>query len=105
MLSFKTSPLLLTWDLGVDTLKLIICLILIFHFQGTLVDTLREAQPTIFFGVPRIYEKMKERIEERSEQIRGLKRRLSNWAMKKGLKGNLRRQNSTKYILEAFFDC
>ena len=64
-----------------------------FHFQGTLAETLREAQPTIFFGVPRIYEKMMERIEERSEQIKGLKRRLSNWARKKGLKGNLRRQN------------
>lgn len=58
-----------------------------------MVNTLRDAQPTIFFGVPRVYEKMKESIEERSEQIKGLKRRLSNWARKKGLKGNLRRQN------------
>ena len=61
------------------------------------METLRDAQPTIFFGVPRIYEKMKERIEERGEQIKGLKRRLSNWARKKGLKGNLRRQNRYTY--------
>ena len=57
------------------------------------MNTLREAQPTIFFGVPRVYEKMKDSIEQKSEQIRGLKRRLSNWARKKGLQGNLRRQN------------
>ena len=61
------------------------------------METLRDAQPTIFFGVPRSYEKMKERIEERGEQIKGLKRRLSNWARKKGLKGNLRRQNRYTY--------
>lgn len=63
------------------------------HFQGTLLSTLKDAQPTIFFGVPRVYEKMMDSIQQKSEQIKGLKRRLSNWARKKGLKGNLRRQN------------
>ena len=74
------------------------CLPIVITFQGTLVHTLRDAQPTIFFGVPRVYEKMKESIEERSDQIKGLKRRLSNWAMKKGLKGNLRRQHRYQMV-------
>jgi long-subunit acyl-CoA synthetase (AMP-forming) len=31
--------------------------------QTTLIDTLREARPTEFMGVPRVYEKFKELIE------------------------------------------
>ena len=28
--------------------------------QGTLISTLKEAKPTIFFGVPRVWEKVKQ---------------------------------------------
>lgn len=33
--------------------------------RSTLVNTLKDARPTIFIGVPRVWEKMKEKIEEK----------------------------------------
>jgi len=32
-------------------------------FQGTLIENLKAIKPTFFFGVPRIWEKLKEGIE------------------------------------------
>ena len=32
--------------------------------QGTLLKTLVEAKPTLFFGVPRVYEKIQEKMME-----------------------------------------
>ena len=32
--------------------------------KGTLVETLKEVRPTIFFAVPRVYEKMMEGIKD-----------------------------------------
>ena len=40
----------------------------------------------------RVYEKMMERMKERGASLTGLKRRMSIWAKKKGLKGNQRKQ-------------
>ena len=31
--------------------------------KGSLVDTLKKYKPTIFFGVPRVYEKMMEKMK------------------------------------------
>ena len=41
---------------------------------------LREARPTIFFGVPRIWEKIQGRIEENGRKAPALQRRLLAWA-------------------------
>ena len=30
--------------------------------KGTLTDTLKEVQPTLFFGVPRVWEKIQEKM-------------------------------------------
>lgn len=57
--------------------------------KGSLGTTLKEVQPTIFFGVPRVYEKIMERMKEIGSTITGFKRTLSQWAKKKGLQGNL----------------
>ena len=48
--------------------------------QGTLVDTLLEARPTRFIGVPRVYEKMNERLVEVGSKSSGLMKMLGAWA-------------------------
>lgn len=48
----------------------------------------------------RVYEKIKERMEESSEGISGLKKTLVRWAKEKGLEGNRNREQ--KYILLPF---
>merc|ERR1711862_789425 len=42
--------------------------------QGTLLKTLVEAKPTLFFGVPRVYEKIQEKKNT------GLKKKVGDWA-------------------------
>merc|ERR1712045_71441 len=48
--------------------------------QGTLLKTLVEAKPTLFFGVPRVYEKIQEKMMEAAKANTGLKKRLSELA-------------------------
>ena len=48
--------------------------------QGTLVDTLLEARPTRFIGVPRVYEKMNERLLEVGAKNTGMKKLVADWA-------------------------
>ncbi len=43
-------------------------------------EVLRQARPTVFFGVPRIWEKMQARIEEKVRGASPLQRRLLRWA-------------------------
>ncbi len=45
-----------------------------------IVQVLREARPTIFFGVPRVWEKMQTRIEDEVRSAPALRRRLFQWA-------------------------
>lgn len=48
--------------------------------QGTLLKTLVEAKPTLFFGVPRVYEKIQEKMMEVAKQNSGLKKSVAEWA-------------------------
>lgn len=48
--------------------------------RGTLVNTLREAQPTRFVAVPRVYEKIYEKMMEIGAKTTGIKRVIANWA-------------------------
>ncbi len=43
-------------------------------------DNLKEARPTIFLGVPRVWEKMKAKLEERFAEAKGVKRALLDFA-------------------------
>lgn len=47
-------------------------------------DHLKEVRPTIFFGVPRVWEKMQSGIEAKLEQATGVKAALARWAMSVG---------------------
>ncbi|KAL9986588.1 hypothetical protein ACROYT_G000756 [Oculina patagonica] len=57
--------------------------------KGSLVQTLREVRPTLFFGVPRVYEKIMEKLKELGQSVTGMKRKMATWAKGVALKGNM----------------
>ena len=57
--------------------------------KGTLLATMQEARPTIFFGVPRVWEKIQEGMMEKGRQTKGLKRAVAQACKKAGLKHHL----------------
>ncbi|XP_070809871.1 long-chain-fatty-acid--CoA ligase ACSBG1 [Pituophis catenifer annectens] len=57
--------------------------------KGSLVEVLREALPSSQMGVPRVWEKMMEKIKEVSSQTGLLKRKMLSWAMSATLEQNL----------------
>ncbi|XP_063929421.1 very long-chain-fatty-acid--CoA ligase bubblegum [Zophobas morio] len=57
--------------------------------KGTLVDTLKEAQPTKFLGVPRVWEKMHEKMMEVAAQNGGIKQAIASWAKNQALEHHL----------------
>lgn len=48
--------------------------------KGSLIKTLTEARPTVFLGVPRVYEKIQEKMLQVGAQSGALKRSLGSWA-------------------------
>ena len=48
--------------------------------QGTLVDTLKHARPTVFFAVPRVWEKFEEKLKEAASQAPAIATKISTWA-------------------------
>lgn len=47
-------------------------------------DNLKEVQPTVFFGVPRIWEKFYEGITSKLKEAPPLRKKIANWAMSVG---------------------
>uniref|UniRef100_A0A0D9RBG6 long-chain-fatty-acid--CoA ligase n=1 Tax=Chlorocebus sabaeus TaxID=60711 RepID=A0A0D9RBG6_CHLSB len=56
--------------------------------KGTLVNTLRKVKPTIFMGVPQIWEKIHETVKKKSAKSTGLKKKVFVWARNTGFKVN-----------------
>lgn len=54
--------------------------------KGCLVDYLKEVKPTYFLGVPRVYEKIQEKMMEISHSNSKLKQMVGDWAKKTALK-------------------
>lgn len=48
--------------------------------KGTLVNTLLEAKPTRFLGVPRVFEKIHEKMMSIAAQTTGVKKMIATWA-------------------------
>lgn len=48
--------------------------------KGSLAQTLKEVRPTTFFGVPRVWEKFYDKLQEVAKSSTGLKKTLSTWA-------------------------
>ncbi|NWI48927.1 ACBG2 ligase, partial [Calyptomena viridis] len=61
--------------------------------KGTLVETLREVRPTAFLGVPRVWEKMEEKMKSIGMKSSAFRRKVASWAKGVGLQTNLKRMN------------
>lgn len=55
----------------------------------TLADDIKACRPTIFFGVPRVWEKMAETIQGRLAEATGTKAKMARWAMDTARQVNL----------------
>ncbi|NWR23726.1 ACBG2 ligase, partial [Emberiza fucata] len=72
-------------ELG-GTLRCCIC-------RGSLVETLREVRPTAFLGVPRVWEKMEEKMKSVGMKASALRRKVAAWAKGVGLQTNLKKMD------------
>ncbi|XP_078527296.1 long-chain-fatty-acid--CoA ligase ACSBG2 isoform X2 [Lissotriton helveticus] len=61
--------------------------------KGTLVNTLREVRPTAFMGVPRVWEKMQEKMKAVGAKSSTIRKKVAAWAKDVGLQTNLKRMN------------
>ncbi|XP_030353889.1 long-chain-fatty-acid--CoA ligase ACSBG1 isoform X3 [Strigops habroptila] len=57
--------------------------------KGSLVNTLKEVQPTSHMGVPRVWEKIMEKLKDASAQSGFMKKKMLSWAMSLSLERNL----------------
>ena len=53
--------------------------------MATIRDRLEAVKPTLFLGVPRVWEKIAETMKKAGAQITGVKKKVSTWAKAKGL--------------------
>jgi len=72
--------------------------------QGTLINTLKEVRPTRFLGVPRVWEKIEEKMREIGKENKGMKKMIANWAKQAAFEHHQERMagrpgNSLKYRL------
>ncbi len=52
--------------------------------KGTLNQTMKDAKPTLFLAVPRLWEKMEEKISDKTRELSNLKQKIFRWATKQG---------------------
>lgn len=55
--------------------------------QGNLVKFMLACRPTTFLCVPRVWEKIEERITAIGAETTGLKRKIADWAKSKAIQG------------------
>ncbi|XP_016423759.1 LOW QUALITY PROTEIN: long-chain-fatty-acid--CoA ligase ACSBG1-like [Sinocyclocheilus rhinocerous] len=72
--------------------------------KGSLIDTLREVTPTAHMGVPRVWEKIVEKIKEGISRCGYMKRKLVTWAMSVSLEANQRLPKDEKSFLFTLAD-
>lgn len=61
--------------------------------KGSLVNTLQEVQPTTLVGVPRVWEKIHERMVQIGAQGGSVKKAVAAWAKSHGLQHHLDKMN------------
>lgn len=73
--------------------------------KGTIVDTLRTVHPTYFFSVPRLWEKMYDKMQEMGKQTSGIKKVLATWAKQCGAEKNKNFQYGGSKAKPSGFGC
>jgi long-chain acyl-CoA synthetase len=68
--------------------------------MGTIVDNLKEIKPDIFSTVPRLLERVYDRILGKGKELPFLKKKIFFWAVKLGLKFKLHGENSKWYYMK-----
>lgn len=71
--------------------------------KGSLLTTLQEVQPTQFLAVPRVWEKMYEKMMQIGAQSGTLKKAIANWAKRHGLQHNVNKMNGYGLMLVSFY--
>ncbi|KAM6944715.1 long-chain-fatty-acid--CoA ligase ACSBG2-like isoform 1-T2 [Lycodopsis pacificus] len=66
--------------------------------KGSLVNTLKEARPTCFLGVPRVWEKMQEKMKAVGAKASPMKRTVAGWAKSIGLRYNYSVMNGENQV-------
>lgn len=61
--------------------------------KGSLVDTLKDVRPTRFLGVPRVWEKIHEKMMAVAASNGALKTCIASWAKQRGLNHNIDKMN------------
>jgi long-chain acyl-CoA synthetase len=67
---------------------------------GTIVDNLKEIKPEIMTSVPRLLEKVYDKIIDKGNQLTGIKKSIFDWSIKLGLDYDEKGENSTFYNLK-----
>lgn len=65
--------------------------------KGTLINTLLVAQPTVFLGVPRVWEKIYEKMQEKARSNGTIKTWIANWAKAQSLHYYTNKMNGVDY--------
>lgn len=61
--------------------------------KGSLVNTLKEVRPTVFMAVPRVWEKMQEKMKSAGAKSSTVRRKVAVWAKSVGLQTNLNKMH------------
>ncbi|XP_068175883.1 LOW QUALITY PROTEIN: long-chain-fatty-acid--CoA ligase ACSBG2-like [Antennarius striatus] len=66
--------------------------------KGSLVNTMNEVHPTAFLGVPRVWEKMQEKMKLVGVQSSTMRKKMAAWAKDIGLQYNLAKMNQAGHV-------
>ncbi|KAL0979625.1 hypothetical protein UPYG_G00187460 [Umbra pygmaea] len=66
--------------------------------KGSLGTTLKEVRPTSFLGVPRVWEKMQEKMKATGAKSSGLRKRVADWAKSIGLQASYSAMNGENLV-------
>ncbi len=67
---------------------------------GTIADNLREVKPHLFITVPRLLEKVYDKIIAKGKELEGIKKQIFFWAVGLGLRYKLNRENGWFYHMK-----